>query len=108
MVKYWMQQITAGAATGLLPVLLIGRLDGNTINGGAYVSDCQRRRRGSSEGKERGELKINLSIPNPNHQCTSCALLCLILFWRGVWLQSCFVDWMQTDEQVSGKAGAKY
>ena len=79
----------------------------NIINGGASISNCQRHRRGSSEGKERVELKINLSIPNPNHQCTSFALLCLILFWRGVWLQSCFVDWMQTEEQVSGKAGAK-
>ena len=43
-----------------------------------------------AEGEERGELKINLSIPNPNHQCTSCALFCLIAVRRGVWLRSCF------------------
>jgi hypothetical protein len=79
----------------------------NTINGGASISDRRRRRRGIVEGEERGELKINLSIPNPNHQCTSCALLCLIAVRRGGWLRSCFVDWTQTEEQVSGKAGAK-
>ena len=62
----------------------------NTINGGASISDHRRRRRGIAEGEERGEMKINLSIPNPNHQCTSCALLCLIAFQRGVWLRSCF------------------
>ena len=80
----------------------------NKINGGASISDCRRRRRWIAVGEERGELKINLSIPNPNHQCTSCALFCLIVVRRGVWLRSCFVDWTQTEEQVSGKAGAKF
>jgi len=54
----------------------------NTINGGASISDRRWRRRGIAEGKERGEFKINLSIPNPNHEVAS-------------------------EEQVSGKAGAK-
>ena len=63
----------------------------NTINGGASISDRRRRRREIAEGEERGELKINISIPNPNHQCTSCALFCLIAVQRGVWLRSRFV-----------------
>ena len=83
--KYWMRQITTGTATGFLP----GRR--NTINGGASISDRRRRRRGIAEGEEWGELKNNLSIPNPNHQRTYCALLCLIAVRRGVCLRSCFV-----------------
>jgi hypothetical protein len=62
----------------------------NTINGGASISDRRRRRRGIAEGEERGELNINFSIPNPIHQCTSCALCCLVAVRRGVWLRSCF------------------
>ena len=56
----------------------------NTINGGASISDRRRRSRGIAKGEEMGELKINLSIPNPNKQCTSCALLCLIAVRREV------------------------
>ena len=62
----------------------------NTINGGASISDHRRRKRGIAEGEERGELNIYLSIPNPNHQCTSGALLSLIAFRRGVWRRSYF------------------
>ena len=64
----------------------------NTINEGASISNRWRCRRRIAEGEERGELKIHLSIPNPIHQCTSCAFFCLIAVRRGVWLWSCFVS----------------
>ena len=38
---------------------------------GASISDRCRRKRWITEGGERGELKINLSIPNPNHRVSS-------------------------------------
>jgi len=77
----------------------------NTINGGASISDRRRRMRRIAECEERGELKILNSKPNPSVHIL--CIFCLIAVWRGIWLQSCFVDWTQTEEQVSGKAGAK-
>ena len=79
--SYWLSPCTPNWRTGRR----------NTINGGASISDRRRRRRGIAEGEEWGELKNNLSIPNPNQQRTYCALLCLIAVQRGVCLRSCFV-----------------
>ena len=52
--SYWLSPFTPNQRTGQC----------NTINGGASISDRQRRRRGIAKGEERGVLKIYLSIPN--------------------------------------------
>ncbi len=73
-----------------------------TINGGGIIFPI-------ADGVGGGENWINNSVPNP----TPCAHLVhnFLLFTDrgGVWLQSCFVDWMLTEvRERAGMADQKF
>ncbi len=55
-------------------------------------------------GEERIELKTQFQTQPPcaHLMCTS-----LIAYWRGIWLWSCFIVWMQIKEQESGERQMK-
>jgi hypothetical protein len=81
-----------GAATDILPVLLSSGPDD-------AIQLIEEHLFPIAEGIGEGRIENKSLNSKPNHQCTSCAPLCLLVYWRGVWLRSCFVDWMQTKEQ---------
>ncbi len=97
--QYWRRHVLMGATAIFFPLsanwlMIQGKL--------MEEASSSRSPKGSGEGRIELKTRFQTQPPQAYLVCTS-----LITYRRGVWLQSCFIVWMQIKERKSGDRQTK-